>query len=78
MILDKPADSINADGVFAPGLKPWPKHKPSIEILCNNQASLWDLVNIGFNTEQANIPFVNEFFSYFVSCLMGGSIPRIN
>ncbi|XP_073065245.1 uncharacterized protein [Primulina eburnea] len=37
MVLDKPVDSINSDGVFSPGLKPWPKLKPSIEILCNNQ-----------------------------------------
>ncbi|XP_073274188.1 uncharacterized protein [Primulina huaijiensis] len=37
MVLDKPVDSINLDGSFAPGLKPWPKLKPSIEITCNNQ-----------------------------------------
>lgn len=59
MVLDKPMDSVNPDGTFAPGLpggqsqhsavggdgsfrsglKPWQKLKPSIEILCNNQAS---------------------------------------
>ncbi|CBI34238.3 unnamed protein product, partial [Vitis vinifera] len=58
MVLDKPMDSVNPDGTFAPGLpggqsqhsavggdgsfrsglKPWQKLKPSIEILCNNQA----------------------------------------
>ncbi|KAL0350647.1 UNVERIFIED_CONTAM: WD repeat-containing protein 48 [Sesamum radiatum] len=53
MLLDKPMDSLNADGNFAKGmppvvgdgsspfgLKPWPKLKPSIEIMCNNKASL--------------------------------------
>ncbi|KAK6243206.1 hypothetical protein QUC31_009615 [Theobroma cacao] len=57
MVLDKPIDSVNTDGTFAPGLggqlqhsavgdgsfrsglKPWQKLRPSIEILCNNQAS---------------------------------------
>jgi len=58
MVLDKPLDSLNADGNFAPGLtgsqsqhqtvgdgsfrsgfKPWQKLRPSIEILCSNQAS---------------------------------------
>lgn len=59
MVLDKPMDSANTDGTFAPslasgqsqhsaaggdgsfrsGLKPWQKIKPSVEILCNNQAS---------------------------------------
>ncbi|KAK4345210.1 hypothetical protein RND71_035386 [Anisodus tanguticus] len=53
MVLDKPLDSVNSDGTFAPGMhgatggdgsfrtgpKPWQKLKPSIEILCNNQAS---------------------------------------
>lgn len=58
MVFDKPLDSLNPDGTFAPGLaggqlqpsavgdgsfrsgmKPWQKPKPSIEILCNNQAS---------------------------------------
>ena len=28
------------DGPFHSGLKSWQKRKPSIEILCNNQASL--------------------------------------
>ncbi|XP_028770767.1 WD repeat-containing protein 48 [Neltuma alba] len=51
MVLDKPLDSVNADGSFVPGLqqqavgdgsfrsglKPWQKLRPSIEILCNNQ-----------------------------------------
>lgn len=27
------------DGSFRSGLKPWQKIRPSIEILCNNQAS---------------------------------------
>ncbi|KAF8387917.1 hypothetical protein HHK36_026579 [Tetracentron sinense] len=31
--------TIVGDGSFGSGLKPWPKLKPSIEILCNNQAS---------------------------------------
>ncbi|KAG5590377.1 hypothetical protein H5410_040891 [Solanum commersonii] len=53
LALDKPLDNVNSDGTFAPGMhgatgvddssrtgpKPWQKHKPSIEILCNNQAS---------------------------------------
>lgn len=53
MVLDKPMDNINSDGtggqvthpalggdgLFRTGLKPWQKLKPSIEILCNNQAS---------------------------------------
>lgn len=59
MVLDKPLDSMDPDGTFAPGLtggqlqhpavggdgsfrsglKSWQKLKPSIEILCNNQAS---------------------------------------
>ncbi|OMO98927.1 hypothetical protein COLO4_13633 [Corchorus olitorius] len=55
MVLDKPIESVNTDGTFAPGLggqlpavgdgsfrsglKPWQKLRPSIEILCNNQAS---------------------------------------
>ncbi|XP_054808722.1 uncharacterized protein LOC129310787 isoform X2 [Prosopis cineraria] len=58
-VLDKPLDSINAegsltsepalgDGSFRAGLSSWPKLKPSIEILCNNQASsyiLWNAVS---------------------------------
>ncbi|KZV24977.1 hypothetical protein F511_01947 [Dorcoceras hygrometricum] len=54
MVLDKPMENINGDGAsalamtsglvgdgsFRSGLKPLQKHKPSIEILCNNQASL--------------------------------------
>lgn len=61
MVLDKPVDSLNADGTIAPsipggqipsllgdgsfrsGLKPWQKLRPSIEILCNNQASSLNL-----------------------------------
>ncbi|KAH9688385.1 WD REPEATS REGION domain-containing protein [Citrus sinensis] len=58
MVFDKPSDSVNPDGTFAPplgggplqssavgdgsfrsGLKSWQKLRPSIEILCNNQAS---------------------------------------
>lgn len=54
MVLEKPLDSVNSDGtaggqvthpaiggdgIFRTGLKPWQKLKPSIEILCNNQAS---------------------------------------
>lgn len=59
MVLDKPLDSMDPDGTFAPGLaggqlqhpvvgadgsfrsglKSWQKLKPSIEILCSNQAS---------------------------------------
>ncbi|GFY92006.1 transducin/WD40 repeat-like superfamily protein [Actinidia rufa] len=31
--------SVGGDGSFRSGLKPWQKLKPSIEILCNNQAS---------------------------------------
>lgn len=31
--------SAIVDGSFRPGLKSWQKLKPSIEILCNNQAS---------------------------------------
>lgn len=31
--------SAIGDGSFRSGLKPWQKLKPSIEILCNNQAS---------------------------------------
>lgn len=31
--------SAVGDGSFRPGLKPWQKLRPSIEILCNNQAS---------------------------------------
>ncbi|MBA0844096.1 hypothetical protein Goarm_001220 [Gossypium armourianum] len=31
--------SAVADGSFKSGLKPWPKPRPSVEILCNNQAS---------------------------------------
>lgn len=60
MVLDKPLDSLNADGGFAPGLagqavgdaslrsglKPWQKIRPSIEILCNNQASLYVIFNV--------------------------------
>nr|GFC00717.1 hypothetical protein [Tanacetum cinerariifolium] len=40
MVLDKPLDSLSGDGTFVPGSgsKPW-KLKPSVEILCNNQAS---------------------------------------
>jgi len=47
MVLDKPIDSLSGDGTFGAGsvdgsfrsgLKPW-KLKPSIEILCNNQAT---------------------------------------
>ncbi|XP_010546629.1 PREDICTED: WD repeat-containing protein 48 [Tarenaya hassleriana] len=53
MVLDKPLDSLAADGTgvlggqslqlaagngsFHSGLKPWQKLRPSIEILCNNQ-----------------------------------------
>lgn len=31
--------SAIGDGSFRPGFKPWQKLRPSIEILCNNQAS---------------------------------------
>ncbi|KAK9293069.1 hypothetical protein L1049_021053 [Liquidambar formosana] len=31
--------AVGGDGSFRTGLKPWQKLKPSIEILCNNQAS---------------------------------------
>lgn len=31
--------SLIADGSLRAGIKPWQKLKPSIEILCNNQAS---------------------------------------
>ncbi|KAM7511778.1 hypothetical protein LguiB_010653 [Lonicera macranthoides] len=37
MVLDKPLDSLHTDGHTQ---KPWQKLKPSIEILCNDQASL--------------------------------------
>ncbi|XP_028780867.1 WD repeat-containing protein 48 [Neltuma alba] len=48
LVLDKPLDSSNTegsftagsalgDGSFRSGLRSWPKLKPSIEILCNNQ-----------------------------------------
>ncbi|KAL8257904.1 hypothetical protein R6Q59_029945 [Mikania micrantha] len=51
LVLDKPLDSLNIDGTFAPGgdgsfrsgLKPWPKLKPAIEILCNNQVLASDM-----------------------------------
>ncbi|KAK4409736.1 WD repeat-containing protein 48 [Sesamum angolense] len=63
MVLDKPVDTMSADGTFAPnmpgvqhpvvgdgslrsGLKPWQKLKPSIEILCNNQASIIDTLEV--------------------------------
>ncbi|KAL9320337.1 hypothetical protein ACSQ67_012176 [Phaseolus vulgaris] len=68
MVLDKPLDSISADGSFAPGLtgsqsqhqtvgdgsfrsgfKPWLKLRPSIEILCNNQASNMLLTSLIYN-----------------------------
>lgn len=55
MVLEKPLDNVNTEGTFPPGghlphssagdisfrsgLKPWQKLRPSIEILCNNQAS---------------------------------------
>ena len=58
MVLDKPLDSLSAEGSIAPGLtgsqsqhqavgdgsfrsgfQPWQKLRPSIEILCYNQAS---------------------------------------
>ena len=32
--------SVVGDGSFRPGVKPWQKLKPSIEILCNNQVLL--------------------------------------
>lgn len=42
--------AIGGDGIFRTGLKPWQKLKPSIEILCSNQASsdfcfcfVWDV-----------------------------------
>lgn len=35
--------TVVGDGSFRSGLKPWQKLKPSIEILCNNQASLFML-----------------------------------
>ncbi|KAL0430297.1 UNVERIFIED_CONTAM: WD repeat-containing protein 48 [Sesamum radiatum] len=70
MVLDKPVDTMSADGAFAPnmpggqhpvvgdgslrsGLKPWQKLKPSIEILCNNQASIVDIWNITYETTHA-------------------------
>ena len=56
MVLDKPQEVAgNVDGSFPSalssvqsqfspaGLKPWQKLKPSIEILCNNQARLLSL-----------------------------------
>jgi len=52
MVLEKPVDNVSTEGTFPPlphssagdipfrsGLKPWQKLRPSIEILCNNQAS---------------------------------------
>lgn len=55
MVLDNPLDSLALDatsvsggqpqplfagnGLLQSGLKPWQKLRPSIEILCNNQAS---------------------------------------
>ncbi|KAL3728160.1 hypothetical protein ACJRO7_032849 [Eucalyptus globulus] len=53
MVLEKPVDNVSTEGTFPPlphssagdipfrsGLKPWQKLRPSIEILCNNQASV--------------------------------------
>ncbi|KAE8734690.1 WD repeat-containing protein 48-like protein isoform 2 [Hibiscus syriacus] len=43
LVLDKPIDSVSTDGLGGQsqsGPKPWQKHRPSIEILCNNQASI--------------------------------------
>ncbi|KAF3454371.1 hypothetical protein FNV43_RR04818 [Rhamnella rubrinervis] len=39
--------SAIGDGSFRPGLKPWQKLRPSIEILCNNQASLGSRHELG-------------------------------
>ncbi|KAE8695455.1 WD repeat-containing protein 48-like protein isoform 2 [Hibiscus syriacus] len=42
LVLDKPIDSVSTDGLGGQsqsGSKPWQKLRPSIEILCNNQAS---------------------------------------
>ncbi|KAH1033075.1 hypothetical protein J1N35_045249 [Gossypium stocksii] len=35
--------SAVADGSFKSGLKPWPKSRPSVEILCNNQVLSTDM-----------------------------------
>lgn len=40
--------TIVGDGSLRSGLKPWQKLKPSIEILCNNQASLLNLLDGSF------------------------------
>ena len=42
--------SVGGDGSFRSGLKPWQKLKPSIEILCNNQASQY-IILVRSNSE---------------------------
>lgn len=46
MVLDKPLDGMNGGGTLDVGLKPWQKLRPSIEILCNNEASDCVLQNL--------------------------------
>jgi len=89
-VLDKPLDSVNAEGSFPPGLagsqlqhqtigdgsfrsgfKPGQKVRPSIEILCNNQASYAFLSKDSFMTvyifsflNDAKIEQVHALFFY--------------
>lgn len=50
------------DGSIRSGLKPWQKLKPSIEILCNNQASLKEELITNFN---AALYFDTLIFTFF-------------
>ena len=42
--------AVGVDGSLRSGLKPWQKLKPSIDILCNNQASQY-IILVRSNSE---------------------------
>ena len=68
--------SVVGDGSFRSGLKPWQKLKPSIEILCNNQAkfltsfifiafSTIDLLSLVFISQNRKLGSTCEFRNYY-------------
>ncbi|KAH9754389.1 WD REPEATS REGION domain-containing protein [Citrus sinensis] len=90
MVFDKPSDSVNPDGTFAPplgggplqssavgdgsfrsGLKSWQKLRPSIEILCNNQANMSLATVRAYVWKKPEDLFLLRSGDYTVSLLVG-------
>lgn len=95
-MLDKPLDSVNAegsfphglagsqlqhqtigDGSFRSGLKPWQKVRPSIEILCNNQASYAFLSKDSLMTVYV-FSFLNDMTVYVFGYLNDAKIEQVH